>query len=312
MLIVLAFFFLLVWLIFFKFEWLPWNRGWKVTVYSLALCIALVVVGALQHYTPVSSKAVVSAPAQQIYPLVTGRVETVYAEGAQAVSKGEKLFSIDARPFQYAVNKWTASVTLAEIELADAQKLVTGGNIARITRDQKQAAYDEARAQLEHAQYELENTIVLAPADGYVTLNTLRPGQRVSRQTAALTFLDTSGLVIVAIIKQNGLSGIAPGKPATVTFSATPGEIFQTEVVGSVQGLIQGQITIESASSPLQAVSDARDLYPIRVAFPADAPADLRQPGKLANVTVFTDEGNPINILARVLQWVSTWLDFVL
>ena len=75
MLIVLSFFFLIVWLIFFKLEWLPWSRGWKVTVYSLALGIALVVVGALQYYTPVSSKAVVEAHTLQIYPLVTGRVE---------------------------------------------------------------------------------------------------------------------------------------------------------------------------------------------------------------------------------------------
>ena len=189
---------------------------------------------------------------------------------------------------------------------------MTGGNIARIARDQKQAAYDEARAQLENAQYELENTIVLAPADGYITLNTLRPGQRVSKQTAALTFIDVSDLVIFATIKQNGLSGIAPGKPATVTFSAAPGEIFQTEVIGSVLGVVQGQITIESASSPLQALEGAKDIYPIRVAFPDDAPAELRQPGKLAQVTVFTDEGNPINILAKILQWISTWVDFVL
>ena len=312
MLIVLSFFFLVVWLIFFKLEWLPWSRGWKVTVYSLALGIALVVVGALQYYTPVSTMAVVEARAQQIYPLVTGRVDKVYIEGAQAASKGEKLFSIDARPFQYAVSKWTATVKLAEIELADAQKLVTSGNIERIARDQKQAAYDEAKAQLENAQYELENTVVLAPADGYIALNTLRIGQRVTNQTAALTFIDMSELYIIAVVKQNGLSGIAPGKRATVSFSAAPGEIFQTEVERSVLGVIQGQITIESASSPLQAVKAAQNVYPIRIAFPEDAPAELREPGKLAQVTVFTDEGNPINILAKVLQWVSTWLDFIL
>ena len=146
------------------------------------------------------------------------------------------MFSIDARPFQYAVNKWKASVKLAEIELADANKLVTGGNIARIARDQKQAAYDEAKAQLENAQYELENTVVLAPAEGYVALNTLRPGQRVSSRTAALTFIDVSEIFIAAIMKQNGLAGIAPGKRATVSFSAAPGEIFQAEVVGHSAG----------------------------------------------------------------------------
>jgi len=27
--------------------------------------------------------------------------------------------------------------------------------------------------------------------------------------------------------------------------------------------------------------------------------------------TVFTSEGNPINALAKILQWVSTWADYV-
>ena len=69
----------------------------------------------MQYYTPASTKAVVEAHTQQIYPLVTGNVEKVYVDGAQTVSKGEKLFSIDARPYQYAVNKWTASVKLAQV-----------------------------------------------------------------------------------------------------------------------------------------------------------------------------------------------------
>jgi len=49
MLIVLSLFFLLVWVVFIKFQWLPWNRTWKVIVATVALVIALVVVGALQY-----------------------------------------------------------------------------------------------------------------------------------------------------------------------------------------------------------------------------------------------------------------------
>jgi hypothetical protein len=64
MLIVLSLFFLLVWLVFFKFHWLPWNRPWKITVWSLALTIALVVIGALQYYTPTSKRAVVEVHTQ--------------------------------------------------------------------------------------------------------------------------------------------------------------------------------------------------------------------------------------------------------
>lgn len=312
MLIVLSIFFGVVWLIFFKFQWLPWSRGWKITVYTIALTIALVVVGALQYYTPMSTIAVVQAHTQNIYPLVSGRIDTVYADGDEEVVQGDKLFSIDARPFEYAVEKWTAATTLAELELADAQKLVTSGNIARIARDTKQANYDQAKAELETALYELENTVVYAPADGYITLNTLRPGQRVTAQTAALTFIDSSRIFIAAAIKQNGLSGVAPGKSATVTFSSAPGEVFQTKVLGTLQGTIQGQVSMESSASPIAALQSSTDLYPVSIAFPEDAPSELKQAGKRASVTIFTDESNPINILAKVLQWVSTWLAFIL
>ena len=61
MLIVLSIFFLIVWLVFLKFKWLPFNRTWKIIVWTMALAIALVVVGALQYYTPASKLAVVEA-----------------------------------------------------------------------------------------------------------------------------------------------------------------------------------------------------------------------------------------------------------
>ena len=76
--------------------------------------------------------------------------------------------------------------------------------------------------------------------------------------------------------------------------------------------MVQGQITMESNASPIQAINAAVNAYPVRIAFPEDAPEELRRAGGLASVTIYTDEGNPINILARILQWTSTWLDFVL
>lgn len=312
MLIVLSLFFLVVWLVFFKFHWLPWNRPWKYTVYTLALTIALVVVGALQYYTPTSKQAVVEAHTQFIYPLVSGEIEEVFVKGSRAVKAGEQLFQIDARPFQYAVDNWVAAEKLAQLALADAKKLVGSGAIARFALDEKQAQYDQAHAQLKNARYNLENTLVTAPAGGVITINALRAGQRVSSRTAAMTFLDSSDIWIAAVVKQNGLAGISRGKKVSVTFNAAPGDIFQSEVVAEIAGIVQGQVTIESAASPLQAISSAKNAYPVRIAFPADAGEELRRPGTLASVTIFTDEGNPINILARILQWISTWLDFVI
>lgn len=311
MLIVLGLFFFIVWLIFFKFQWLPWTKGWKYTIWSIATFIAFFVVGALQYYTPASSKALVQAHAQFIYPQISGPIQAVYIKGSQTVKAGDSLYLIDPRPFQYAVDNWTAAEKLAGIALRDAEKLIKTGAIPRITLDQRRAEHEQAQAQLRNAQYNLDNTLITAPADGLIALNTLRPGQQVSPNNATLTFIDTSSIGILAVMKQNGLSGIAPGKQVSLTFSAAPGDIYQSTVIRVVSGVIQGQITVESNASPVDAINAATDSYPIVVAFPEDAPEQLKQPGKLASVTVFTDEGNPINILAKIIMWISTWMAFI-
>jgi len=311
MLIVLSLFFLLVWVVFIKFQWLPWNRTWKIIVATVALMIALVVVGALQYYTPVSQVAVVSAHTQQVYPVITGRVDKVFVSKTQSVSAGDKLFSIDPRPFQYAVDDKTAALELAELALEDAQKLVKKGAIALNQRDRIQAERDQARAQLSSAQYELDNTIVRAPADGIVSLVTLRPGQRVSPRSVALNFISSDEIWIAATIKQNGLRLLEPGQQSSVSFMSSPGVIYQSKVAEVPHAIVQGQVTPEDATDPFQALSSAHSGYPVRVEFPAGVPQKLAKVGSLAQVTVFTSEGNPINALAKILQWVSTWADYV-
>lgn len=311
MLIVLSFFFLLVWLVFVKFQWLPWNRAWKIGVATVALVIALVVVGALQYYTPVSRMAVVSAHTQHIYPVITGRVVEVFVEDTQPVSAGEKLFSIDPRPFQYAVDNWSAELRLAEISLQDANQLIKKGAIAEITRDQYQAQRDKARAQLDTAKFDLENTVVRAPTNGVVSLVALRPGQRVSPLSVAMNFIGTDEVWIAAMLKQNGMRLIKPGQQVSVTFSSSPGLVYQSRIASVPGAIVQGQVTAEDANGPAQAFSSAQSGYPVRIEFPASVPHELAKVGSLAKVTVFTSEGNPINALAKILQWISTWADYV-
>jgi multidrug resistance efflux pump len=120
----LALFFLVVWIVFLKFKWLPFNRTWKIIIGTTALAICLIVLGALEYYTPGSKTAVVEACTQRIYPVVSGYVDEVFASESVQVSKGDKLFSIDPRPFQCAVDNWSATLKLAEIAVDDAKKLV--------------------------------------------------------------------------------------------------------------------------------------------------------------------------------------------
>ena len=311
MLIVLSLYFLIVWLVFFKFKWLPYNKPWKATVWSVATSIALIVVGALHYYTPVSNIAVLQAHTQEVYPLISGRVNKVNVSNSQAVTAGDTLFTIDPKPYQYAVNKHIAALKLAELKLKDTKILVRKNAAPRVNIDKYQSEVDQIKAQLKNARYELDNTVIKAPANGIVSLVALREGQIVSATTGVMNFIQTDDVWIAAAMKQNGMGRIVAGQSATVIFPVAPGKIYSTTVLAIPSGIIQGQITAETTENPFSAVKSSENLYPVKIALPAEASALLRRPGTLATVTIFTDKGNPINVLAKILQWTSTWMNFI-
>jgi RND family efflux transporter MFP subunit len=276
-----------------------------------AISIALVVVGALQYYTPVSKVAVVQTGTQKIFPLVGGRVELVKVHDTQAVAAGDLLFRLDARPFQYAVDQRAAALELARIRLRDATTLVEKNAAPRASLDLYMAERDQAQALYDNAVFDLENTEIVAPADGVVSLVALYEGEVVASMTPVMNFFHTSDVRIAAAFKQNSLENLAPGMLATVVFPAAPGEIYEARVVIIPPVSVQGQLTAQNVGKPLEVLASSTSLYPVRISFPDAAAQHLSRPGTQATVTVVTDEENPINILAKVVQWISTWMNFV-
>ena len=104
---------------------------------------------------------------------------------------------------------------------------------------------------------------------------------------------------------------MVPGQQAMVSFDSAPGVIYVTEIAEIPAAAVQGQVTPEDSANPFDAISSAKDMYPVRITFPSDAPKELARPGGVAQVTVFTDEGNPINALAKLLMWISTWMNYL-
>jgi len=311
MLIVLSLYFLVVWLVFSKFKLLPWNRAWKTIVYGIALAVALIVVGALQHYTPSSQIGVVQASTQHIYPLVSGRVVAVHVRKTQAVAEGDLLFEIDSEPYQYQVDKLTAITKLAQMKLEDTRTLVSKKAASRREIDKYQAELDQARALLADAQYQLRHTQSRVPSDGIIVGTTLEEGQYVSPAHGVLNFINRDGHWILTGVKQNGLVRIAAGQPVNVVFSSSPGQVYSSTVAQVPTDIVGGQVFAEDIDNPFAALSGGGGLYPVRVNFPVDADPTLKRAGTAASVTFFTDEGNPINTLANILQWISSWMTYI-
>ena len=108
-------------------------------------------------------------------------------------------------------------------------------------------------AQLRAAEFKLENTVVRAPSDGYVSTVGLRPG---TMSTAlglkpVMTFVPTGEAdkrEFVAAFRQNSLQRLEKGEQAELLFPAVPGTVFHAEVAEVLPAIgesqFQGQGTL--------------------------------------------------------------------
>ena len=77
----------IVWLVFFKLELLPWNRGSQGAVAGLGIAGVLALVIAMNLFQPYSQDVRVYQRVVQIVPRVTGRVVEVPVQANAAVKK---------------------------------------------------------------------------------------------------------------------------------------------------------------------------------------------------------------------------------
>ena len=97
---------------------------------------------------------------------------------------------------------------------------------------------DQLKAQLEGAKWNLEKTVVRAPADGYVTNLALSKGARVANLplSPVMAFIDTSETVLGVEIAQIDTRYIVPGQEVEVTFKLFPGRSSRARSIRSCRG----------------------------------------------------------------------------
>src|SRR4051812_22664431 len=144
-----------VWLIFFKFKWLPWNTATQVTVITLPVVGLTAMVLALNVVAPSSSDVRVLKYVINVVPQVRGRVVEVPAEGNQLMKKGDVLFRIDPTPYQLQVNALEAQLANAQGSSRELEEQLTGAvaqaAAARSSIGQATSRVTQASAQAELA-----------------------------------------------------------------------------------------------------------------------------------------------------------------
>jgi multidrug resistance efflux pump len=111
----------IVWFIFFKKKWLPWNITSQVIVVTIPIIALTILVLFMNIVAPSSHDVRAMNYVVPVVPRVTGTVTEVPIEPNRPIKKGDVLFKMDPVPFEAAVQAAEATVELNKVKLITAE-----------------------------------------------------------------------------------------------------------------------------------------------------------------------------------------------
>jgi multidrug resistance efflux pump len=168
------------------------------------------------------------------------------------------------------------------------------------------------QAELDEAQYNLDQTVVRAPGAGYVTQMALRPGMYVvpAPLRPVMVFVHEDDQKLAAGFQQNALQRVRAGDDAEVAFDAIPGRVFKAKVGNVLDTIAPGEL---QATGTLQDMGEAlpggRAVAIINV--DEDTSGYNIPGGAAAQVAVYTPYAHHFALIRKVLLRMRSWENFV-
>jgi len=293
-----------------KLRIVPFNLFWKI---SPAIVLLVLTVGLFipMGWGAPEGPAIVIRNSVPIVPDVAGEVLEVPVAANTPLKAGDVLFRIDPVPFQSTVDALAAQLKFEETRLAEMTQLARANAGRVFDVEEREATVAQLKAQLVGAQWNLDKTVVRAPADGYVTNLALRKGARVASLPLApvMAFIDTSETILGIEVAQIDSRYVAPGQPVEVTFKYLPGEVHTGKVVAVIQAIATGQVQASgSAATPRQLTAAP---FVVRVKLDDDTLAASLPAGATGSAAIFTEHVQAAHIIRKVLLRQTAILNYV-
>lgn len=366
--------------VIFKIFRIPVNK-WTVPTAALG---GVVLIGALlllmSYNHPFTNEGRIYFTSAPVIPAVRGPVIEVPVTPNVPLKKGDVLFRIDPRPYQFAVDAKRAAIAeaeqnvrqlksaldaanssvneaqasndrakqsfdrandanqnarnagralpIAELEVENRRGVYLAAEAALVTAqaraDQARLAYESQiegvnptvarlRAELDNAEYELSETTIRAPTDGYVSQVFLRPGMMALPFVArpVMVFIQDERELVGAFV-ENSLQRVSVGDEAEFAFKAVPGRIFKGKVKAILDVMAQGQL--QPSGVLLDPLAPER-LTPGRALAVIETLDDLsayRLPGGVtAEIALYTNHWHHVAVMRRILLRMSSWMNYV-
>jgi len=213
-----------------------------------------------------------------------GQVATAIANEAQVTQK------LSGR-----VNGEQASVASARAQLATAK-----------------AQVDVSRADLGNAQWNLDQTAVFAPANGYAINVQLRPGSYVVSVplAPAMSFVEET-YQVVALYDQNELRLVEPGNSAEFTLKTYPGRIISAKVDSIVWAQGQGQVAQSGQLPQTGAFPQAPGRFPVKFTVDEEDAQLFLAAGADGQGAIYTEHAEMIHIVRMVILRVGAITNYL-
>ncbi|MCV9997853.1 efflux RND transporter periplasmic adaptor subunit [Pararhizobium sp. YC-54] len=300
MIVVLLNVYLVILFCLVKFKVVRFNLFWKV---SPVLVLLLLLIGLFipMGWGAPQGTALTVRNSVAIVPDVAGEVVEVPVTANTPLKAGDVLFRIDPVPFKAKVDALEAQLDLAQLRLSETSRLQTTGAGRAFDTEQSQAEVEQLQAQLIGAKWDLEKTVVRAPADGYVTNLALRKGARVSSLPLApvMAFIDTADTIIGIEVPQINARYVQPGQPVEATFKFMPGKVYPGKVESVLQAVATGQARVSGNAVTPELIQSLPVVVRIKL---DDAEfADRLPAGSTGTAAIFTDHVQAAHVIRKVL-----------
>jgi RND family efflux transporter MFP subunit len=293
------------------FVWLrfvPFNLFWKL---SPILVLLLLLVGLFipMGWGAPSGPTAVVRNSVQIVPSVAGEVVDVPVAANTPIKEGDVLFRIDPTTYQAQVRAIEAQLKFAELRRAQFSELQSRDTGRAFDVQQRESEVEQLRAQLDGAKWNLDKTVVRAPANGYVTNLGLRKGARVTAQSPVMAFIDTSETILGVEVPQISARYIQVGQAVEITFKIFPGEVFPGRVEAVLQAIATGQTQpggLAVAPSDIQAAP-----FVVRIKLDDQEVARRLPAGSTGLAAIFTDRVRASHVIRKVVLRQTAILNYV-
>ncbi len=254
------------------------------------------------------------------------QLKTSFDQASAGVEKAQAQLALSQDTYDRQAELLTKEV----VSQAAVDKATRNLEAARQTLVESQAAAERARlafsseiggvnttvaslqADLANAEFNLSETKVVAPTDGYVTQLMLKPGMTVNPSTPTMVFIHSDRNTLSASFPQNALQRVRQNDDGEVAFDAIPGRVFRAKVLVVLDAISQGQL------EPTGTLLNPKDRSSERGRAVAnflllDDLSDYQIPaGSTAQVAVYTDHLAALAIIRRVLLRMKAWMNYVI